>query len=126
MTVFAITSLSVKMKHPAFRNVPDAMVEYAIEEANLKVDPLILGDYYLYAFDLVASHYLTIALREAQTGGTGMTIESMNVGGEISYTYGDPAAHAGQGKDYREFDTTTFGQRYLDLIHDVVPAGAII
>jgi hypothetical protein len=121
MTVFAITSVSLKMIYPMFRHVPDAMIEYAIEAANLKVDSS-LGDYYLYAFNLVTAHYLTIMLREAQTGGTGLTIESMNVGGEISYTYADPASHAGSGKDYREFDTTTYGQRYLDLIHDTVPA----
>jgi hypothetical protein len=119
----AITAASVKMRFPAFLDVPDSQIEFAIEEAELSVDQPTLGDWYLTAFLYRTAHILMVQLQRMQSG-TGQIIQSMNIGGEISFTYA-PLAQATLAID-SDLTTTAFGLRFLEIIELAVPAVAII
>jgi Protein of unknown function (DUF4054) len=122
-TQFAINAANVKMRFPTFSQTPDALVEFAIEEANVRCDPLLLGDFYLPAFLYLTAHVLTRAIQSLE-GGVGMPLRSISVGGEISYSYETPDQP--KLSDPSDLTTTAFGVRFLELVTMQVPAVAII
>jgi hypothetical protein len=119
----AITAASVKIRFPVFRNVEDALIEFAIEEANLSVDPSVFDDWYLMAFLYYVAH---IVMRAMQTlaGGAGQVLRSVSVGGEISYSYETvpPPTLA----DHTDLATTPFGVRFLEICSLKIPAVGLV
>jgi hypothetical protein len=123
MLPHAINSANVKMRFPSLRNAPDAMIEFAIEEADLRCDEDILGSFYLPAFLALTAHIITRALQAVETG-TGQVLRSVSVGGEISYAYADPTEPS--LNDPSDLVATVFGARYLEYLSYAQPAVAII
>lgn len=118
----AINAATVKMRFPAFRSQPDALVEFAVEEANLACDPTKLGSFYVPAFLYLTAHILARAL-QLDAGGNG-PLRSVSVGGEITYSYVTPDWP--KLTDASDLATTAYGIRFLEYVSLSVPAVAII
>jgi len=119
----AINATTVKMRFPVFREAPEALIEFAIEEADLQVDEAMLGKAYVPAFLYLTAHILTRALQTLESG-VGVPLKSVSVGGEISYSYATPDAP--KLTDASDLATTSFGMRFLEITTINVPAVAII
>lgn len=119
----AINAATVKMRFPVFRNAPDALIEFAIEEADIQVDKTTMGSAYVPAFLYLTAHILTRALQTLE-GGIGIPLRSVSVGGEITYSYANPDAP--KLSDASDLATTSFGMRYQSLLTIHVPAVAIV
>jgi hypothetical protein len=119
----AISATSVKMRFPVFRDTPDALVEFALEEADVQCDPTQLGSYYLPCLLYLTAHIMTRALQTLE-GGVGMPLRSVSVGGEITYSYETPDQP--KLSDPSDLTTTSFGTRFLEFVTLTVPAVAII
>jgi Protein of unknown function (DUF4054) len=118
-----ITSASVKMRFPFLRDVPDALVQFALEEALIQCDAAQLGSYYSAAVLYMTAHIIVRA-QQVLEGGAGMPLKSVSVGGEISYTYDNPDTP--KLTDASDLATTSFGMRFLEYVTLSVPAVAVI
>lgn len=117
ITLFPIpTASAVKLKFPEFAAVPDATVEFAIEEATLGVDDTWLPSYGTVALMYLAGHHLMVSISRAESG-TGQMIKSESMGG-MSITYDITTTQPDPG----DYTTTPYGSRYLDLLKGNVPA----
>ena len=116
------TSMNMKFKFPAFRNMDDGEIEFAIEEATVALGTesgtpggwiddanLTLATMYY------AAHLLQVALMRA-TSGTGQIISSESVP-DMSVTYAVPD----QTKPI-DFTMTIYGERFLGLVKKNFPA----
>jgi hypothetical protein len=107
---------------PEFANpsaYPDATVDFWLNQAQLQYTPDTFGDSYDLAIMLFVAHYLATGARNAavaQAGGvpgavTGVA-SSKSVGGvSVSYDVG-----ASSMKDAGYWNTTTYGQRFWELL----------
>ena len=128
MTAYAISATTIKLRFPAFIRTPDSQIEFAIEEAALSVDRNVFtisptSDWYITAFCYLAAHYLMVQIQR-MASGTGQVIQSMNVGGEISYTFA-PIEQPTRA-EFSDLATTAFGARFLEICALVQPAVAVV
>lgn len=117
------TSLSIKNRFPVFANVPDSVVEFAIEEASLVVD----GSWgtateQLLAISYVVAHFLMVGIQRMESG-SGQIVSSERIG-EMSISYLAQAVPT--LKDPYDWATTAFGVRYLSILQRNVPAIAVV
>jgi hypothetical protein len=119
----AINAANVQMRFPSLRSTPPAMIEFAIEEADLRCDEDILGSFYLPAFLYLTAHIITRALQAIETG-SGQVLRSVSVGGEISYSYANPTEPSLNSPS--DLADTVYGARYLEYLQLAQPAVAII
>jgi hypothetical protein len=119
----AITAASVKMRFPIFQPADDALIEFAIEEADLQCDQTTLGQWYLTAFLHLTAHILMRGLQSIESG-TGQVLRNVSVGGEISYAYATPPQPSLEDKS--DLAMTPYGMRFLEIVSLTVPAVAVI
>jgi uncharacterized protein DUF4054 len=118
-----INASTIKLRFPMFRRLDDAIIEYVIEEAIPDVDPVEFADRYVMALNNLVAHRLMIWVQRIESG-TGQVIQSMNVGGEISFSYA--AQEMPSKEEFLDYHTTPFGVRFLDLCDLCIPAVLII
>jgi len=121
--VIVPTAVNFKMKFPEFANIPDASVEFAIEEACRWVDDTWLVNDQTLAILYLAAHMLMVSIMRAQSA-TGQVISSERMG-EISVTYLATQLPT-QSRFSSDLLTTLYGTRYLEMAHVNIPAIAII
>lgn len=118
-----ISAMTIKIRFPMFRDLESAIIEFVIEEAMPEVNPDEFGVRYLMALNNLVAHRLMI-WRQRMESGTGQLLQSLNVGGEISFSYA--AQSMPSSDEYADFHQTPFGIRFLDICHMCVPAVAVI
>jgi hypothetical protein len=118
-----VSAITIKMRFPMFAHFHDSIIEFVIEEALPDVSPTEFADRYLFALNNLVAHRLMI-WKQRMESGTGQLIESMNVGGEISFTFA--AQNMPTTKEYSDYQQTPFGIRFMDICDIVSPAVAII
>ena len=116
------TTINFKMKFPEFQNVPDATVEFFIEEASFFVDDGWLQDTQTLGILYLAAHYLQMSIITAQSA-TGQIITSERMG-EIGVTYANPLQIT--EKEPGDWLLTVYGRRYRELCWINNPPVAII
>jgi hypothetical protein len=122
----AITANNVRMKFSEFADttaVPDAMIEMAIEEANLGVDNSWLASNVNLGLLYLTAHYLMVTISRAESA-TGQQVQSESYGSELKITY--KVKDDVPPTDATLLDTTPYGIRYLELVGMNQPAVAII
>jgi hypothetical protein len=112
MTINVPTATSLKLKFPEFAGVPDATVEFAIEEAQMQVDGSWIDDAnatlgLLY----VSAHHLMVTISR-QESGTGLLVRSESFAG-MSVSYDTEQQSKPDPGDYT---STPYGSRYLELV----------
>lgn len=116
ITLFAIpTASAIKLKFPEFSGVPDATIEFAIEEAMLGVDDTWIPSNGTVALMYLAGHILMVSISRAESG-TGQMIKSESMGG-MTISYDTDAAKPDAG----DYTTTPYGSKYLDLLNVNIP-----
>lgn len=120
------SSMNMKFKFPAFRNLNDGDVEFAIEEAVVAVGATSSGwaseANHTLAIMYYAAHLLQMAiLRGSSTagGGTGQIIASESTP-ELSRTYVTPPFPSLD--EPIDFTMTVYGVRYMSLVTKNFPA----
>ena len=116
------SAVNLKMRFPEFAAVPDATVEFAIEEAARWVDDSWLPNDQILAILYLACHYMAIAAMAATSAG-GQPIASTRMG-EISVTYVTPPA-IGEATS-SDLLQTWYGRRFRDILHANFPPIAVI
>jgi hypothetical protein len=113
---------SMKFKFPEFQNIPDATIEFALEEAKLACGAFGTGYWINNANQTVAvmylaGHILQLSIQRAQSG-TGQVIASESTP-ELSVTYAVP-----QQPDLSKplnYTTTFYGIKFLELAEKNFP-----
>jgi hypothetical protein len=118
-----INATTIKTRFPMFRRFDNAIIEFVIEEAIPDLDPVEYADRYLFGLNNLVAHRLMI-WKQRMESGTGQLIESMNVGGEISFSFA--AQSMPTTAEYSDYHQTPFGIRFMDICDIVSPAVAII
>jgi hypothetical protein len=118
-----ISAVTIKLRFPMFRQFHDSIIEFVIEEAMPDVSQTEFAGRYLFALNNLVAHRLMI-WKQRMESGTGQLIESMNVGGEISFTFA--AQNMPTTAEYSDYHQTPFGVRFCDICDIVSPAVAII
>jgi hypothetical protein len=110
------TAAEFRARFPEYASDPpsDATIEVYIADAALFVDECAWGTKYELGILYYAAHLLTLALESASgaAGGVSGAVASRAVDGvSVSYTNAQP-------KDQSEawFNSTTYGQRYLNML----------
>lgn len=110
MTVILPTALNIKLKFPEFASVADATIEFAIEEAALEVDDTWIPKQATLAVMYLAGHHLMVSVSRSESG-SGQRIKSESMDG-MSITYDTDTTIPDSG----DYDTTSYGKRYLELL----------
>lgn len=112
MAISVPTATSLKLKFSEFAAVPDATVEFAIEEAQLDVDESWINDAQASLGILyLAAHHIMVTLAR-QESGTGLLVRSESFAG-MSITYDTDQQSKPDPGDYT---STPYGSRYLELV----------
>ncbi len=111
VTVTIPTAVSIKTRFPEFADVTDANVEFAIEEARLEVGSNWTVGYDLAIVYLVA-HYVAAAVAASDRASAGGEIASESIG-RLSVSY---AQSSSAEATHADKSSTSYGQRYLDLL----------
>jgi hypothetical protein len=118
----SVTSTSLKLKFPEFKDEDPATIEFAIEEASRNVDDtwsvkdVDLGVYYY------AAHLLMVSISRRESA-SGQQVASERFG-EMSITYKTPEQPTQANPS--DLTTTIYGARFLELATLNFPAVAII
>lgn len=115
-----VNATSMKLKFPEFGALPDAQIEFAIEEAARGVDETWIEKDINLAQMYLAAHYLALAV--ARSEPTGQQVVSEKIG-EISVTYAQAQKTPG---DIGDYSSTVYGTRFSELMQLNFPAVAII
>lgn len=110
MTVVLPSALNIKLKFPEFAGIADATIEFAIEEAALEVDDTWIPKQATLAVMYLTGHHLMVSISRASSG-TGQRLKSESMDG-MSRTYDTDTAIPDSG----DYDTTSYGKRYLELL----------
>jgi hypothetical protein len=115
------SSTNLKFKFPAFVNVADESIEFAIEEAVVACgDPNIAPGEWVndanqtLAIMYYAAHVLQVSIMFAESG-TGQIVSSERVG-ELSVTYAAPRIVSS------DLTMTIYGEKFLKLVEQNFPA----
>lgn len=116
------SSANIKVKFPEFADVPDAAVEFAIEEAARNVDDTWLPLDQALALMYYAGHVLMITLSRAESA-SGQQVTSERIG-EINLTYKTPTQPT--EADASDLTTTPYGIKFRDLARRNFPAVVVV
>ena len=116
------TAVSMRLKFPEFVDVPDAQIEFALEEAALGVST----DWYARDVNLaqmyLAAHLIAVGLAASETLGGADRVQSETIG-RMSVTY---RAGGGSTATAGDYSSSTYGERYLALVNLNFPSVLII
>lgn len=114
------TSMNMKFKFPEFTNVPDEVIEFAVEEAvvNCGAGDWIDDANRTLALMYYAAHLMMVSIMRQQSGG-GQVISSERTP-ELSVTYAVPAFPS-MDKPI-DLTMTIYGVRFLSLVRKNFPA----
>lgn len=116
----AVTAVSFKTFFPEYAGESDAFVEFRIAEAMRKVDDSWLPADVDLATLYLAAHYVTVSVQQRESG-TGQVVTSERFG-PMSISYGS----AQQPGSYSDLSSTTYGERFLELVTLNFPAVAVV
>lgn len=120
------SAANIKFKFaPAFNNVDDATVEFALEEAIVACGQIGDGNWIDDANQTLgimyyAAHLMQVAIMRYGSGGTGQIVSSERIG-ELSITYAVPPPNAPI-----DFTMTIYGERFLGLVRANFPAVLVV
>jgi hypothetical protein len=117
-----INSFTFKNRFHRFKDVPDARIEFAIEEAALSVD-WTWEQYQTQGMLYMTAHVLMREIMHAASG-TGQEVASESFAGVLSVTY--RPSEQSVDKDIGDLSTTFYGQRVLDIMARVHTAVAVV
>jgi hypothetical protein len=116
------SATNIKFKFPAFINVDDATIEFAIEEAVIACgDPAIAPGGWIdeanqtLAIMYYAAHLMQVAIMFSESA-TGQRVSSERTP-ELSVTYAVPVKAS-----YDDITMTIYGERFLRLVESNFPA----
>lgn len=112
-TVTIPTATSIKVRFPEFREVEDAVIEFAIEEARLGVrDNWTVG--YNVAIVYLTAHYVAAAINSAVNDGGAGDIASESWG-RFSITY-KQSQSSNSTAVADDTSSSSYGRRYEELV----------
>ena len=106
-----VSSSNMKLRFPEFADVPDAQIEFAIEEASRAIDTTWLEKDRLTAWMYLAAHYVMVSLQRAASG-TGQEIASERFA-DFTLTYRESKLE--NPGDLDDYDSTAYGKRFVKL-----------
>jgi nicotinamide mononucleotide (NMN) deamidase PncC len=111
-TVTIPTALSIKLRFPEFASIDDGVIEFAIEEARLKVTDAWDSTGSI-ALAYLTAHYVAATIAASASGGSGDEgdIASENIG-RLSITYAKPA----QTAVHDDTSTSSYGLRFENYL----------
>lgn len=126
----APTVAEFKARFPAFQAVSDTVVQGALDEGALRADETWVSEAdYRLGIMLYAAHVLTLdghgTGAEAEAGAAGTLSLTSFKSGTFSFTKSSGASSGGSANAFGTLGMTTYGQRYLELLRQNVPAVAI-
>ena len=120
------SAANMKFKFPAFINVDDASIEFAIEEAVVDCGtdetPWVDDNNYTLAIYYYAAHLLQIAIMRAQSG-TGQ-VKTAEHTPELSVSYAQPPFPSMEHPI--DLTMTIYGVRFLGLCEKNFPPVAVV
>lgn len=114
---------NLKLIFPEFAQTPDAVVEFAIEEASQFVDDSWIVDTQTIAITYLAAHFLMIRQMTAQSA-TGQIVQSERMG-EMSVTYANIPQLLGP-VEIGDYEITPYGRKYMEYARINNPGIAVI
>lgn len=107
-----INVASIKARFKEFRDVDDAEIGFAIEDALRGYDPKAwAGNDGVIAMSNLVAHFLMVRIERSESG-TGQVVTSERIG-PIAITYAPGVTPT--PADPSDFSTTPYGARYLEL-----------
>lgn len=118
-----MTPSDFKTRHPEFDSEADGRVQFFIDRADPYFDVERWGHFYTDGLCFWIAHEITSANRAATSGGAASSgiVQSESVG-DVSVTYA--VSTASTGAQDQNYSTTSYGQRYLQLMR-LVSGGAL-
>ena len=112
----AVTAQAFLIRYPEFKDVNQVKIKMAIDDAALQVSARIWGNLYEQGVYALAAHLLYLGggyEADGQADGQpARTVASESADG-LSISYG--SSNAGLSGEYGTYETTSYGQRYLEL-----------
>jgi hypothetical protein len=116
------TATSIKLRFPEFDYVPDAVVEFSIEEASRLIDSTWAQGDQLLACSYLAAHIMMISIQRAESG-TGQLVTSETIGRLVTTYATQEMPKTGEESDFAQ---TPYGVRFVMMARRNFPAVAII
>lgn len=117
MAYVAPTVADIKTHFPQFAAVSDAVIQYDIDLTTSVVDESWFETDYTRARELLTAHYLTLdgqgTSTDAEMAGQGLSGVTRLKSASLDVSFSASAADTNSGSEY---DTTSFGRRFLTLL----------
>lgn len=113
----SVTPNTLKLKFPAFACEADPRLQLFIDEAQLQISESVFGDFYDTAIGYLTAHLLSSD--KMANGGKGFV--SSETVGDLSRSYTQAGGILASG-----LASTTYGQRYLNLLRLVKPTPTVV
>lgn len=122
----SVTPSAIKARFPEFTSETDAFIQIHLDDAVLDLDETRWGDLYAQGVAYLTAHLLVSAKRRAANTGAvpaAGAVASKSVG-DVSISYAS-SGRVDNSVGAVEYNSTTYGQRYLTL-RRMVGTGAYV
>ena len=118
-----VTPADIKTRYPEFADIPDARIQFFIDDAVLYLNEMRAGLYYDKILSLLVAHYLSLALQsEGGSNNSQGAVASMSVG-DKSVSFATPGSVNDSQYFYQQ---TVYGIEFLTYRSYISGGGIVV